>query len=447
MTNPGYSGIIFFLEEMIERYTPSDIGKIWTDQEKFRRFLEIEILLTEALEKKKHIPAGVSKKIREKATFSVSRIKKIEEKTHHDIIAFLKDVSSSIGDLAQYLHYGMTSSDLLDTTLAWQIKDASQIILKDLKELIKQVKKKALKYKDTLCIARSHGVHAEIYSFGLKFVYFYDDLQREYDLLEKGLDDICHGKISGAVGTFAHLDPSVEEYICKKIGIKNAPISTQIVSRERVAHYMSLLSLIAATLERFATEVRHLHRTEVEEVKEPFYKGQKGSSAMPHKQNPIICERLCGMARLIRCNMMVAFENINLWHERDISHSSAERVILPDSTITLVYMLRKTIEVVKNLKVIPKNMMRNIELNRGLVFSQKVLLLLMEQKKVARMKAYDIVQSIALKVINNKTNFQTEAVADKTLAKYATKKELEKIFEPYTYLKNVNKIYARVGIK
>jgi len=432
---------------MIERYTPKEIGQIWSDDEKFKRFLEIEILLCEALEKKKKIPAGISKKIRAKAKVSATRIKKIEEKTHHDIIAFLKDVSASIGPLAKYLHYGMTSSDLLDTTLAWQIKDATAIILKDLNELISQVGKKAIKYKDTLCIARSHGVHAEIYSFGLKFVYLYDDLQREYGLLKDGLDKIAHGKISGAVGTFAHLDPSIEEYICKKIGIKNAPVSTQIVSRERIAHYMSLLSLIAATIERFTTEIRHLHRTEVEEAKEPFYKGQKGSSAMPHKQNPIICERLSGMARLVRGNMVVAFENINLWHERDISHSSCERVILPDSTAILVYMLRKATEVVKNLKVIPKNMIRNIGLSRGLVFSQKVLLLLMEQKGLERMKAYDIVQAIALRVINNNSNFCIEALKDSTLKKYANTNELEKIFEPYSYLKNVDKIYARVGLK
>lgn len=432
---------------MIERYTPKEIGKIWTDEEKFRRFLEIEILLCEALEKKKKVPAGISKKIREKAKVSASRIKKIEEKTHHDIIAFLKDVSASIGSLAKYLHYGMTSSDLLDTTLAWQLKDVNIILLKDLDELIKQVQKKALQYKDLLCIARTHGVHAEIYSFGLKFLYLYDDLKRERELLVNASKIAATGKISGAVGTFAHLDPYVEEYICKKLGINFAPISTQIVSRERLAHYFSILALIGATLERFATEIRHLHRSEVGEATEPFYKGQKGSSAMPHKQNPIICERLCGMARLLRGNMLISYENINLWHERDISHSSSERVIVPDSTAILGYMLKKMIEIVKNLKVSPKNMMKNIELNRGLVFSQKLLLLLMEQKGLERMIAYDIVQGISLRVINNNSNFSQEALNDNKLKKYLDAQELEQIFEPYSYLKNIDIIYSRVGLK
>ncbi|MCK4827870.1 adenylosuccinate lyase, partial [bacterium] len=359
---------------MIERYIPKQIGAIWTDQEKFRRFLEIELFLCEALEKKKRIPKGVTGKIRAKARFSVNKIKRIEKKTHHDIIAFLEDVSSHIGDYAKYLHYGITSSDLLDTTLAWQIKDATAIILKDLDLLVSEVKNKALKYKDTICIARTHGVHAEIYSFGLKFLYFYDDLKRERDLLKNSLEIAASGKISGAVGTFVYLDPSIEEYICKKIGINFSLVSTQVISRERFAYLLSLLALTAASLERFATEIRHLHRTEVEEAKEPFYKGQKGSSAMPHKQNPIICERICGLARLLRGNMLAAYENINLWHERDISHSSCERIIIPDSFMALDYMIKKMTEVVKNLNVKPKNMLKNIELNRGLVFSQQALL-------------------------------------------------------------------------
>ncbi|MDP2924358.1 MAG: adenylosuccinate lyase [Candidatus Omnitrophota bacterium] len=429
---------------MIERYTPKEIGKVWSEEEKFKRFLTIEILLCEALEKSKKIPKNTSKKLK-KAKISIDSIQKIEEKTHHDVVAFIKSISSQIGSAAQYLHFGLTSSDLLDTTLAWQIKDATEIILKDLDLLIKEVKAKAVKYKDTLCVARTHGVHAEIYSFGLKFLYLYNDLCQEEKILKESLGYTACGKISGAVGTFAYFEPKVEEYICKKIGIANTAVSTQVVSRERFAYYLAILSTIGATLERFATEIRHLHRTEVNEAKEPFYEGQKGSSAMPHKQNPILSERICGLARLLRGNMLVAFENVNLWHERDISHSSVERVILPDSTIILDYMLKKTLEIIKGLRVNPDSMMHNIELNRGLIYSQKILLKLME-KGLGRMKAYDIVQAISLKVINSNSSFKEEVLKDKEIAKHFTKKEIEALFNPYAYLHNIDKIYRRVWL-
>ncbi|UCD14998.1 MAG: adenylosuccinate lyase [Candidatus Omnitrophota bacterium] len=429
---------------MIERYTPQEIGRVWSDGEKFRRFLKIEAFLCKALEKNGKIPAGTAKKL-DKVKISVDQIKRIEEKTHHDIIAFLEHISSQIGGAAQYLHIGLTSSDLLDTTLAWQVKDATKIILEDLDLLIKEVKKKALKYKDTLCVARSHGVHAESYSFGLKFLYLYNDLREERRLLSESLNYVACGKISGAVGTFAHLDPKIEEFICEKIGINNAAISTQIVSRERFAYYLSILALVGSTLERFATEIRHLHRNEVDEVKEPFYKGQKGSSAMPHKQNPIVCERICGLARILKGNALVGFENVNLWHERDISHSSAERVVLPDSTICLDYMLKKMTQVIKHLKVNPKNMLRNMELNRGLIYSQKILLKLMD-KGLPRMQAYDIVQRVSLGVINKNSSFKKEVFGDAQVKKHLTKKELEDIFNPYSYLKNINKIYKRVKL-
>jgi len=429
---------------MIERYTPAEIGKIWSEDEKFKRFLKIEALLCEALEKQKKIPKGVSKSF-SKVKISTAAIRRIEEKTHHDIIAFLKHISKQIGKDAQYLHIGLTSSDLLDTTLASQIKDATKIILKDLDAVLVEVKKKALKYKDTLCMARTHGVHAEIYSFGLKFLYLYNDLRQERKLLADSLNYVACGKISGAVGTFVYLDPKVEEYICRKLKIKPAVISTQIISRERIAYYLSLLSLIGSTLERFATEVRHLHRNEVNEVKEPFYKGQKGSSAMPHKQNPIVCERICGLARVLRANMLAGSENINLWHERDISHSSAERVILPDSTIALDYILKKFKKVVADLKVNPKGMLKNIELNRGIVYSQKLLIKLMD-KGLPRIRAYDIVQGVALKVINKNSSFKKESFANTKIKKLITRGELEEIFNPYTYLSNIDKIYKRVGI-
>ncbi|MBU2101879.1 MAG: adenylosuccinate lyase [Candidatus Omnitrophota bacterium] len=429
---------------MVERYTPREIGAIWNEDNKYQRFLTIEALLCEALEESGKIPSGVAAKLL-KVKLSLSKIKKIEETTHHDIVAFIQYISPYMGANAKYLHRGLTSSDLLDTTLAWQIKDATAIILKDLDLVIREVKQKALKYKDTLCVARTHGVHAEIYSFGLKFLYLYSDLVHERALLAESLAYVASGKISGAVGTFAHLDPKIEDYICKKIGIGRVAVSTQIVSRERHAYYLSLLSLVASSLERFATEIRHLHRTEVDEVKEPFYKGQKGSSAMPHKQNPVICERICGLARVVRANMMVAFENINLWHERDISHSSAERVVIPDSTIAISYMLKQFTEVIKNLAVNPKNMLRNIELNRGLIYSQKILIALMD-KGLARMDAYTIVQDISLRVINEGSNFKTQALADARLAKHVTKKEIEAMFDPYAYLANVNAIYRRAGL-
>jgi len=428
---------------MIERYTPPQVGKIWKEEEKFKRFLKIELLLFEALEKFKKIPQGVAEKARKKAKISLERIKKIEEETQHDVVAFLKNLSESLGEYAQYLHWGLTSSDLLDTTLAWQIKDATEVILSDLDKVLDEVKKKAFLYKDTLCVGRTHGVHAEIYSFGLKFVYFYDDLKREKELLQESLNFVCCGKISGAVGTFAYLAPQIEEYICKKIGINPASVSTQIVSRERFSFYIFLLALIGATLERFATEIRHLHRTEVEEAKEPFLKRQKGSSAMPHKQNPIICERICGLSRLLRSYVIASLENINLWHERDISHSSVERVIIPDATAVCDYMLKKTLFVIKNLRVNPKRMLKNIELNRGLIFSQKLLLKLME-KGLERVEAYDLVQDISLKVINEGSDFKTEVFKNEKIKSLLPPQELEEIFNPYFYLKNIGHIYQKV---
>ncbi|UCC95472.1 MAG: adenylosuccinate lyase [Candidatus Omnitrophota bacterium] len=429
---------------MIERYTPPEMGKIWSEEEKFKRFLRIEELFCAALEKFGKIPKGISKRLA-KAKLSLDAIKRIEAKTHHDIVAFLKHVSGQIGKASSFLHIGLTSSDLLDTTLAWQIKDATAIILKDLDLLLKEVKKKALKYKDTLCIARTHGVHAEIYSFGLKFLYFYNDLKQERKLLEESIDYAACGKISGAVGTFAYFEPKIEEYVCRRLGIRYTPISTQVASRERYAHYLSILALIGSTLERFATEIRHLHRTEVQEAKEPFYKGQKGSSAMPHKQNPIMCERICGLARTLRGGMLVAFENINLWHERDISHSSAERIILPDATIVLDYSLKIFQQVIKNLKANPKHMVKNIELNRGLIYSQKLLLKLMS-KGISRMIAYNYVQDISLKVINKNSTFKREASKDARIKKYLKKDEIEEIFNPLSYLANIDKIYKRTDL-
>ncbi len=430
---------------MISRYSPKDISEIWTDESKFRKFLEIEILVCEALSKSGEIPGKSALNIRRKADISVSKIKKIEEKTHHDIVAFILNLSESLGKDARYIHFGLTSSDLLDTALAWQIRDAGRIILKDTDVLIKEVKKKALKYKDTVCSGRTHGVHAEVYSFGLKLALFYDELVRIKGLLREAERIVCCGKVSGAVGTFAHFSPKVEEYVCEKIGINNAKVSTQIVSRDRIAYYLSLLSLLASVIERFATEIRHLQKTEVKEAEEPFYKGQKGSSAMPHKRNPIICERMCGLARLIRGNMLAAFENINLWHERDISHSSCERVILPDSTITVVYMLRKFQEVVRGLEVYPENMIENLDKTKGRVFSQNILLKLM-RKGLVRSEAYDLVQRVSFKAVKNKTGFKEELLKDLSAERVLSKREIEQAFSPQYYLKNVDVIYKRLGL-
>jgi len=429
---------------MIERYTPKEIAAVWSDEEKFKRFLRIEQLLCEALESSGEIPKNTSKAFNG-VKIDLKQINKIEKETNHDIIAFLKSISPQLGKAAQYLHMGMTSSDLLDTTLAWQIKDVTAIILSELDGLMEETLKKAKEYKETVCMARTHGVHAEIYALGLKFLYFYNDLFEGRRLLSESLNYVACGKISGAVGTFAHLDPAVEEYICKKIGINHALISTQIVSRERIAYYNAILAMIGATLERFATEIRHLHRTEVREVEEPFYSGQKGSSAMPHKQNPIICERICGLARLLRGNMQVTYENINLWHERDISHSSAERVVLPDSTAALCYMLKKFHAVIRDLRVHPENMLRNMELSHGAVYSQKILLKIMS-KGVGRIEAYDMVQAASLRVIKDKTDLKSEVLRDKTINGYLSKKEIEEVFSPHAYLKNVKKIYKRFNL-
>jgi adenylosuccinate lyase len=430
---------------MIERYAPQDVKEIWSDESKFKRFTEIEVLSCEALAREKVIPQSAAVNIRKKAKISVKKIEKIEQKTHHDIVAFVLNLSESLGEDAQYIHFGLTSSDLLDTTLAWQIKDVNRIILKELTALICETKKQSLKYKDTVCVGRTHGVHSEVFSFGLKFALFYDELTRIGELLKESETKVCCGKVSGAVGTFAHISPRVEEYICKKIGIKNASISTQIVGRDRLAYYMHLLSLLGSVIERFAIEIRHLQKTETKEAEEPFYKGQKGSSAMPHKRNPIICERMCGLARLLRANALVSLENVALWHERDISHSSSERVVVPDSTMTVVYMLRKFIKVVKGLNVYPQNMLTNLEKTQGLIFSQNLLLRLM-QKGLVREKAYDLVQNLSFEALKNKSHLKEELLKSKKLRMYLAPEEVEEAFSSRYYLRNVDKIYKRLGI-
>ena len=430
---------------MIERYSLPKMSSIWQDEFKFNTMLAIEIFTMEALAKNKQIPADALRRIKKKAKFNLAQIKKIEEKTQHDIVAFVSSVAQYIGADAQYLHIGLTSSDLLDTTLGAQLKAASDILLDDLSRLSGILAKKAKKYKDTVCIGRTHGVHAEPTTLGLKFALWYDETRRNIRRLEEARREISVGKISGAVGTYANVGPEVESYVCKKIGLRAANISTQIIQRDIYAQYLATLAVIAASLEKFALEVRHLQRTEVREVEEPFGKGQKGSSAMPHKRNPVICERICGLARILRANALAGFENVALWHERDISHSSAERVIMPDSTILLDYMLNKFIAVVDGLLVYPDSMLNNLVKTHGLLFSQRVLLNLME-KGLPRPKAYDLVQSAAMQVWKENLDFKETLLKDKQILKYITEKELDKIFSLDYYLRNVNKIFKKVGL-
>ena len=430
---------------MIERYSLPKISNIWQDEFKFKTMLDIEILTLEALARQGKVPHKSVANIRKKAKFNLKEIKKIEEKTQHDVVAFVTQVTQNIGADAKYFHFGLTSSDLLDTTLGVQLKAVSDILIDDLKKLSDSLAKKARKYKDMVCIGRTHGVHAEPTTFGLKLALWYDEVQRHIKRLELAKEEISVGKISGAVGTFANVGPEVEDYVCKKLGLKPAKISTQIIQRDIHAVFMARVAIVGSSLEKFATEIRHLQRTEVLEAEEPFGKGQKGSSAMPHKRNPVICERICGMSRVLRGNSLAAMENIALWHERDISHSSVERVIIPDSTILLDYMLSKMIQVVDGLIVYPNNMLANLIKTRGLLFSQRVLLTLMD-KGLPRMKAYDMVQRNAMQVWKENLDFKETLLKDRDVSKYLTRKELDKIFDLDYYLRNINKIFRRVGL-
>ncbi|MGA2774467.1 MAG: adenylosuccinate lyase [Candidatus Omnitrophota bacterium] len=430
---------------MIERYSLPKMKSIWQEEFKFKTMLAIEILSLEALAKKNKIPASAVSRIRKKARFNLAQIKKIEEKTQHDVVAFVTNVAQYIGSDAKYLHLGLTSSDILDTSLGVQIKSASGILRDDLNKLLGILARKAKQYKDMVCIGRTHGVHAEPTTFGLKLALWYDETKRNLKRLERAANEAGLGKISGAVGTYANIDPFVETYVCRKLGLKAANISTQVIQRDVYAQYMATLALIGTSLEKFATEIRHLQRTEVLEVEEPFGKGQKGSSAMPHKRNPVICERICGLSRILRGNAIAAMENVALWHERDISHSSAERVILPDSTIVLDYMLNKFIQVVEGMSVYPDNMLINLARTHGLIFSQRVLLELMH-KGLRRMIAYDIVQRAAMKTWKEGTNFKDNLLLEKEVRKYLSLKELDKIFDLDYYLRRVDYIFDKVGL-
>ena len=428
---------------MIPRYTRPEMGKIWTDQRKLETWLEIELLACEALAELGEIPAEAVREIREKASFDARRVDEIEKVTKHDVLAFLTNVGESIGPLSRYLHYGLTSSDILDTSLALLLKEASDLILQDLHRLLKVLKGKAFQYKEILMIGRSHGVHAEPITFGLKMALWYDETKRNLLRMERAKEAVSVGKISGAVGTFAHIPPFVEEFVCRRLGLKPAPISTQIVQRDHHAEFFTTLAIIASSLEKFSVELRHLQRTEVLEAEEFFSKGQKGSSAMPHKRNPISSENLSGLARLMRSYSIASLENIPLWHERDISHSSVERVIAPDATILIDYMLNRFTSLIENLFVYPENMKANLEKMGGLIYSEAVLLLL-TRKGLSREEAYGVVQRNAMRVWEKGEDFKTLLSQDEEIKRLLTQEALDAAFDVRGHLKHVDDIFQRV---
>jgi adenylosuccinate lyase len=414
------------------------MGRIWSEENGFQKWLDVEILAAEGLARLGQVPKAAVARIKKKARFDVARIRKIESEVKHEIIAFLSCVAESVGDDARFLHVGMTSSDVMDTALAIQFKEASAILLEDVKDLMKVLRRQAFKYKWTVMIGRTHGVHAEPITFGLKLALWYQEMARNLARLEKAIDELCVGQISGAVGTFAQISPKVEAYVCRKAGLKPALISNQIIQRDRHAYFFATLAVIASSLEKFAVEVRHLQRTE-----EPFTEGQKGSSAMPHKRNPILSENVSGLARLMRGYAMAALENVPLWHERDISHSSVERVIAPDATIVLDFMLRRMTYVLGNLCVYPENMKRNLEKSGGTVFSEKVLLALVD-KGIPRDAAYRMVQRHALKVGREGGDLKEELLQDAEIRRTLPAQEIEKVWGVKHHLSNIDFIFRRV---
>ncbi|ASS94293.1 MULTISPECIES: adenylosuccinate lyase [Bacillaceae] len=430
---------------MIERYTRPEMGNIWTEKNRFNAWLEVEILACEAWSELGVIPKEDVKLLRENATFDVDRINEIEKDTRHDVVAFTRAVSETLGEERKWVHYGLTSTDVVDTALSYVIKQANDILAKDLNNFVEILKNKAKEHKYTVQMGRTHGVHAEPTTFGLKLALWYQEMKRNVERFEEARKNIEVGKISGAVGTYANIDPFVEKFVCEKLGLEAAPISTQTLQRDRHAHYMSTLALIATSIEKFAVEIRGLQKSETREVEEFFAKGQKGSSAMPHKRNPIGSENMTGMARVIRGYMMTAYENVPLWHERDISHSSAERIILPDATIALNYMLNRFSNIIKNLTVYPENMKRNMDRTLGLIFSQRVLLSLID-KGLVREEAYDTVQPKAMEAWELQVPFRSLIEKDDKITSLLTKEELDDCFDPTHHLKNVDVIFDRLGL-
>ncbi|HEX8889385.1 MAG TPA: adenylosuccinate lyase [Pyrinomonadaceae bacterium] len=428
---------------MINRYTLPEMGVLWSEQNKFQKWLDVEIAVCEVHAEMGVIPREALEEIKSRAAFTVERIHEIEKTTDHDVIAFTTNLAESIGEAARFVHYGLTSSDVVDTANALLLRDSCDILLAKIEALLDVLKRRALEFKRTPQIGRTHGIHAEPTSFGMTFALWYDEMRRNRSRLQSARERIAVGKISGAVGAFAHLDPIVEEKVCARLGLKAALVSTQVIQRDRYAEYLSVLAIIASSLDKFALQVRHWQRTEVREAQEKFKKGQKGSSAMPHKRNPILSERICGMARTVRANSIVGLENVALWHERDISHSSAERIVLPDSSSALDYMLAKTASLLDGLVVYPERMLENLNMTRGLVFSGQLLLAL-TQSGVSRETAYEWVQRNAMHVWDEGGDFQTLVSADPDISEHLSKEQIEKSFSLDTYLRNVDAVFERV---
>ena len=428
---------------MISRYTLPEMGAVWSEQNKFQKWLDVELAVCEVHAEMGTIPREALEQIKTRAQFSVTRINEIERTTNHDVIAFTTNLAEEIGEAARFVHFGLTSSDVVDTANALLLNDACEILLKKIDALLAVLKRRAFEFKNTPQIGRTHGIHAEPTSFGLTFALWFSEMTRNRERLVRARETTAVGKVSGAVGAFAHLDPVVEERVCKRLGLQVAAVSTQIIQRDRYAEYLSTLAIIASSLDKFALSVRHWQRTEVREAQERFAKGQKGSSAMPHKRNPIISERICGMARVIRANSLVGLENVALWHERDISHSSAERVVLPDSSIALDYILQKATSLIDGLVVYPERMLENLNATRGLIFSGQLLLVL-TQKGVAREQAYEWVQRNAMKAWDENGDFQGLVKADRDINAHLSAQEIEHVFALGTYLRNVDTIFKRV---
>ncbi len=430
---------------MIPRYSRKEIADIWELENKFRIWLDIEIAVCEVYAERGMIPKEDLKVIKEKADFDLDRILEIESEVHHDVIAFLTAVGEKVGPESRHIHYGLTSSDIGDTALSMQLKQAGEILLTDIDIIIDALRDNALKYKNVPCMGRSHGVHAEPTTFGVKMALYYEAFKRNRERIRRAVEGISYGKLSGAVGTFSNIDPEIEKEVCEKMGLSPDPVSTQVIQRDRHAEYMAALAITAGTMDQLATEIRHLQRTEVREIEEPFQKGQKGSSAMPHKRNPILSERVTGLSRVIKSNINVALENITLWHERDISHSSAERVIFPDSTIALDYLMDRMSFILKNLHIYPENMMENINKTGGLFYSQSLLLLLIE-KGMSREAAYKIVQDNAMRVWAKEGSLKELILKENQITEKVSTEEIDAVFDLNRYYKNLDAIYVKAGL-
>lgn len=428
---------------MIDRYTLPEMGSIWTLQNKFQKWLDVEIAVCEVHAEDGTIPRDALEEIKAGARFSVERIHEIESVTDHDVIAFTTNLAENIGPASRFVHYGLTSSDVVDTANALLLKEACTLLIEKSDRLLEVLKRRAYEFQETPQMGRTHGIHAEPTSFGMTFALWYSEMQRNRTRLERALEAVSVGKISGAVGVFAHLGPDVEERVCERLGLRPADISTQVIQRDRYAEFLTTLAITASSLEKMALNVRHWQRTEVREAQEKFKKGQKGSSAMPHKRNPILSEKICGLSRVVRANALVGLENIALWHERDISHSSAERMVLPDSSVTLDYLLAKTADLLDGLVVYPENMLKNIELSKGLTFSGQLLLLL-TQKGVSREEAYLWVQRNAMKVWDEGGNYEELVKEDADIASNLTSEEIARVFDLKHYLRNVGIVFERV---